>query len=84
MATWEEYRNAVGACRDTTKKANAHLELNIAKEVKDNRKGFFKHVNSKRKTRENADPLLNEVGALVTEDTKKADTECFLCFSLYL
>ena len=60
MATWEEYRNAVGACRDTTKKANAHLELNIAKEVKDNRKGFFKYVNSNRMTRGNVGPRLGK------------------------
>lgn len=30
----------------------------MAKEVKDNKKGFFKYVISKRKTRENVDPLL--------------------------
>jgi len=33
----------------------------------------FKYVNSKRKTRENVGPLLNEVGALVTGDTEKAE-----------
>lgn len=27
--------------------------------------------------------LLNEVGALITEDTEKAVTECLLCFHLY-
>ncbi|GAB0208273.1 mitochondrial enolase superfamily member 1 [Grus japonensis] len=47
--------------------------LNLAKDVKDNKKGFFKYISSKRKTRENVGPLLNEVGALVTEDTEKAE-----------
>ncbi|GAB0180142.1 mitochondrial enolase superfamily member 1 [Grus japonensis] len=40
--------------------------------VKDNKKGFFKYISNKQKTRENVGPLLNEVGALVMEDTEKA------------
>jgi len=39
---WEEYRNIVRACREATRKAKAHLELNLAMDVKDNKKGFFK------------------------------------------
>ncbi|GAB0204592.1 mitochondrial enolase superfamily member 1 [Grus japonensis] len=42
-------------------------------DIKDNKKGFFKYISSKRKTRENVDPLLDEVGALVMEDTEKAE-----------
>ncbi|GAB0195017.1 mitochondrial enolase superfamily member 1 [Grus japonensis] len=71
--TWEEYRNVVKVCRDATRKAKAHLELNLARDVKDNKKGFFKYINSKRKTRENVGLLLNEVGALVMGDTEKAE-----------
>ncbi|GAB0208703.1 mitochondrial enolase superfamily member 1 [Grus japonensis] len=73
LATWEEYRDAVRECRDATRKAKAHLALNLARDVKDNKKGFFKYISSKRTTRENVGPLLNEVGALVTEDTEKAE-----------
>ncbi|GAB0210180.1 mitochondrial enolase superfamily member 1 [Grus japonensis] len=73
LATWEEYRNVVRVCRDATRKAKAHLELKLAGDVKDNEKGFFKYISSKRKTRENVGPLLNEVGALVMEDTEKAE-----------
>ena len=40
LSTWEEYRNVVRACRDATRKAKAHLELNLAKGVRDNKKGF--------------------------------------------
>ncbi|GAB0176869.1 mitochondrial enolase superfamily member 1 [Grus japonensis] len=40
--------------------AKAHLELNLARDVKDNKKGFFKYISSKRKTRENVGLLLNE------------------------
>jgi len=73
QANWEEYRNVVRACRDATRKAKVHLELNLARDVKDNKKGFFKYIGSKRKTRDNVGPLLNEVGVLVTEHTKKVE-----------
>ncbi|GAB0205877.1 mitochondrial enolase superfamily member 1 [Grus japonensis] len=45
----------------------------VYKDVKGNQKGFFKYISSKRKTRENVALLLNEVGALVMEDTEKAE-----------
>ena len=71
--TWEEYRNFVRVCRETTSKAKVHLELNLAREVKDNKKGFFNYITSKWKTRENVWLPLNEVGVLVTDDTEKAE-----------
>ena len=49
------------------------MELNLVREAKDNRKGFFNYVSSKRKTRENVGLLLNDMGALVKEDTEKAE-----------
>jgi len=39
QATWEEHRNMVRACRDVTRKAKAHLELKLARAVKNNKKG---------------------------------------------
>ena len=41
LATWEEYRNVARACSDAIKKAKAHLELNLVREAKDNKKGLF-------------------------------------------
>ncbi|XP_068809550.1 uncharacterized protein [Struthio camelus] len=73
QATWEEYRDVVRVCRDATRKTKAHLELNLARDVKDNKKGFFKYITSKRKTRENVGLLLNGAGALVTKDIEKAE-----------
>jgi len=73
QAAWEEYKNVVRACGDAMRKAKAHLELNLARDVKDNKKGFSKYISSKRKSRDNVEPLLNEVGVLVTEDTEKAE-----------
>ncbi|NXI08561.1 RTBS polymerase, partial [Irena cyanogastra] len=73
LATWEEYKSVVRGCREATRKAKASLELNLAREVKDNRKGFFKYIAGKANTRGNVGPLMNEVGALETEDKKKAE-----------
>ena len=46
--------------------------LNLVRDMKGNKKGFYQYTNSKRKTRENASPLLNEAGEQVTKDTEKA------------
>ena len=71
----EVYKKIVMALRETTKMEKAHLGLNLVREVKDNKNGFFKYIKSKRSTRENMGPLLNEAGALVTENTEKAVME---------
>jgi len=68
----KEYRNIVRVCREAIRKAKVHLELNLARDVRD-KKGFFKYISSKRKTRDNVGPLLNEVGVLLTEDAEKAE-----------
>jgi len=73
QATWEEYRNVTRACRDATRKARAHLELYLARDVKNNKKGFFNYISSKWKTRDNVGPLLNEAGVLVIEDAEQAE-----------
>ena len=39
QATWEEYRDVVRSCREVMRKAKVHLELNLAREVKGNKKG---------------------------------------------
>jgi len=49
QATWEEHKNIVKACREATRKAKVHLELNPARDVKDNKKGFSKYISSKKK-----------------------------------
>ncbi|KAJ7422844.1 hypothetical protein BTVI_12165 [Pitangus sulphuratus] len=59
-ATWDEYKNIVRICRDATRTAKVHLELNLARDIKDNKKGFFKSISSKRKSKENLGSLLNE------------------------
>lgn len=72
LAAWEEYRNAIRLWRDATRRAKAHVELNLARGVKD-KKGFITHVSNKRKPRENTGPLLNEASAVVTESAEKVE-----------
>jgi len=50
QATWEEYGNVVRVCREATMKAKVHPELNLTRDVKDDKKGFFKYISSKQKT----------------------------------
>jgi len=47
QTTYEVYRNVFRACREEMRKAKVHLELNLARDIKDNKKGFFKCISSK-------------------------------------
>jgi len=53
-------------------KLKAHLELNLVRDVKGNKKGFFKYIGDKRKAREKVSLLLNGAGVPVTQDKEKA------------
>ncbi|GAB0183916.1 mitochondrial enolase superfamily member 1 [Grus japonensis] len=70
---WEEYRETVQAARDQVRKAKALVEINLARDVKVNRKSFYRCVSDKRRTRENVGLLWNETGDLVTQDVEKAE-----------
>ncbi|GAB0207787.1 mitochondrial enolase superfamily member 1 [Grus japonensis] len=55
------------------RKAKALIEISLARDVKDNKKSFYKYVSDKRRTRENVGPLWNEMGDLVAQDMEKAE-----------
>lgn len=57
--------------------------MNLAKNIKGNKKDFCKYLNDKRKIRENVVPLLKETGNLDTQDNEGQGTECLLCRSLH-
>ncbi|KAK4823706.1 hypothetical protein QYF61_005772 [Mycteria americana] len=59
---------------DQIRKAKALIELNLARDVKGNKKSFYRYVGDKRKTRENVGPLWKETGDLVTWDMEKAES----------
>ncbi|CAM4508367.1 unnamed protein product [Lepidochelys kempii] len=71
--TREEYKNIARACRNEIRRAKSHLELQLARDVKSNKKGFFRYVGNKKKAKESVGPLMNEGGNLVTEDVEKAN-----------
>ncbi|CAM4582215.1 unnamed protein product [Caretta caretta] len=71
--TREEYKNSAQACRNEIRRAKLHLELQLARDVKSNKKGFFRYVGNKKKAKESVGPLMNEGGNLVTEDVEKAN-----------
>lgn len=45
----------------------------MARDVKGNKKGFYRYVSAKRKTREIPGPLWKEMGHTVVHDTQKAE-----------
>jgi len=44
----EEFRDAARMCRDEVRRAKAQLELNLARNAKNNKKGFYRNVSQKR------------------------------------
>ena len=42
QVAWEEYREIVRVARDQVRKAKAVIELNLARDVKGNKKSFYR------------------------------------------
>ncbi|KAK4828050.1 hypothetical protein QYF61_023088 [Mycteria americana] len=73
QATQEDYKGVARLCREKIRRAKAELELNLATAVKDNKKYFFKYISSKRRAKENLQPLVDGGGNTVTKDEEKAE-----------
>ncbi|KAK4831113.1 hypothetical protein QYF61_015416 [Mycteria americana] len=73
QVTQEDYKGVARLCRKKIRKAKAELELNLAAPVKDNKKHFFKYISSKRRAKENLQPLVDGGGNTVTKDEEKAE-----------
>jgi len=59
--TWEENGDAVWMCTDGIRKAKAHMELRLVRDLKNNKKRFYRY------------PLVTEKGKLATADMEKAE-----------
>ena len=57
QVAWEEYRETVQATRYKIRKAKALIELNLARDIKGNKKSLYRYVSDKRKMGENVGPL---------------------------
>ncbi|KAK4822131.1 hypothetical protein QYF61_010254 [Mycteria americana] len=49
------------------------LELDLARDAKNNKKVFYRYINQKRKVKESVPPLMDENGDLVSTDEEKAE-----------
>lgn len=85
QVTWEDCTD-VWSCRDGVRKGKASLGLILAGDVKCNRKGFYKYINCRRKTRENVGTLLGGTGWRRTFKKKKKgwNTQHLCDLSIYL
>ncbi|PKU28199.1 hypothetical protein llap_21498 [Limosa lapponica baueri] len=70
---WVEYRETVRVTRNQIRKAEAQIELNLARDIKDNEKNFYKYIRDKGKTSKDVGPLRKETGDLVTQDMEKIE-----------
>ncbi|KAK4822101.1 hypothetical protein QYF61_009801 [Mycteria americana] len=59
--------------KDGVRKAKAQLELNLVRDAKNNKRGFYRYINQKRKVKESVPPLTNKNGDLVSTDEEKAE-----------
>ncbi|KFR00948.1 hypothetical protein Y956_13862, partial [Nipponia nippon] len=73
LVSWEEYRDAAWLCKDGISKAKAWLELNLVRDAKNNKKGFYRYINQKKKVKERVPPLMSSSGELVTTEEEKAE-----------
>ncbi|KAK4817803.1 hypothetical protein QYF61_027854 [Mycteria americana] len=69
----DSFRHARNSNRDGVRKAKAQLELNMARDAKNSKKGFYRYVSQKRKVKESIPPLMSKTGKLVTRDEKAAE-----------
>ena len=76
---WEEYRAVVRVCRDRNRKSKAQMELNLVRDVKDNKKGFYRYIGRRRRAKESVPPLRKGNRELASSDIEKAEVlnECF-------
>ncbi|KAK4821658.1 LOW QUALITY PROTEIN: hypothetical protein QYF61_026756 [Mycteria americana] len=82
----EEYRDDVQLCRDGVRKAEEQLELNLARGIKNNKKGFYRYVSQKRKVKESIPSLMSKTGKLVSTDEEKAEGSEFgpVLFNIFI
>jgi len=74
QVSWEEYRDAAWLCRGGIRKAKARMQLNLARDAKNNKKGFYRYVSQKRKLKESvAPPSMSKTGKVATTDEEKAE-----------
>ncbi|PKU28260.1 hypothetical protein llap_21436 [Limosa lapponica baueri] len=49
------------------------MELNLARDAKNNKKGFYRYANQKRKVKDSSSPMMSKNGEQVTTYKEKAE-----------
>jgi len=70
---WEEYRDTDQLCTNGVRRAKARLELNLARDTKNNKKGFYRYVSQKKMVKERVPLLMSKYGNFVSMDEEKAE-----------
>ena len=60
-------------CRDEVRRSKARLELNLARDTKNNKKGFYRYVSQKKMVKERVPLLMSKYGNFVSMDEEKAE-----------
>ncbi|EMP26075.1 hypothetical protein UY3_16845 [Chelonia mydas] len=76
--TKDEYKQITQVCRDKIRKAKAQNEIKLARDIKGNKKTFYKYI--RRKIKDRVGPLLNEVGKTITENVEMSEVLNDFCF----
>lgn len=69
----EKYKDIVWPYRDGIREAKVHLDLNLLRDVKVNKMGFYSYGSSKRKNRGDESQLLKGEGDQLEYDREKAE-----------
>jgi len=73
QVSWEEHRDAARLYKDGVRRAKVQLELNLARDAKNSKKGFYRYISQKRKVKESVLPLMKNNSNLVSTEEKVAE-----------
>jgi len=73
QVSWEEYRDTAQLCRGGVRKAKVQMELNLARDAKNNKKSFHRYFSQKKKVKESVPHLISNTGKLLATDEKAAE-----------
>lgn len=67
------YTSIAWICINNIRKAQAQIELHLTRNMKGNKKAFYKFIRSMEKTKATVGPLLHVEGKLVVDDAVKVE-----------